>query len=231
MAASIQSPSMGALIVLYQLDTTNIGGPIYYFTGTTNPDGSFIQFDGNSYAPIPIETAGWEWNGKGSLPRPRVKLSNVNKTLQGAVNEFSDLLGCKFTRIRTLAEFLETGDNPNPDATMPIDVYVVERKVAQNKVFIEWELAASVDQEGKNLPGRQILKDACTHIYRTWNGSSFDYANATCPYAGTNYFLQSGVTTTNPALDRCGKRLSDCRLRFGQNNPLYTRAFPGVGAY
>ena len=86
-----------------------------------------------------------------------------------------------------------------------------------------------MDQEGRKLPGRQVLKDACTHIYRFPDGmGDFDYTNATCPYVGTDYFEATGASTNDPALDKCGKKLSDCRLRFGQHGVLPTRAFPGV---
>lgn len=113
------------------------------------------------------------------------------------------------------------------DYAFPTEVYTVERKSAHNRTFVEWQLNAALDQEGKMLPGRQVLRDTCMQRYRTWNGTSFDYSKATCPYTGTGYFKADGTATT-AALDSCGKKLSDCRLRFGQNGQLPTRKFPGV---
>ena len=233
MAAALQASAVGDQVTLYQLDTTPLGGITYYFTASVSVDDQPIVFDGQTYFPIPMEAEGFELNGKGSFPRPRLRISNVNQVIQGAVIEFDDLLGSALTRIRTLRQFLDDGDNPNPEAFMPLDIYVVDRKSSQNKIFIEWELASVIDQEGIKLPRRQVLKDACTHIYRVWNANtlSFETNRVTCPYTASNYFTAAGAVTTDPALDRCGKRLSDCRLRFGANSPLPTRAFPGVGAY
>lgn len=65
----------------------------------------------------------------------------------------------------------------------------------------------------------------------------FIYANATCPYMEDKYFLPNGFSTLNgqpdgdpvpPEKDQCGKRLSDCKKRFGEHAVLPIRAFPGM---
>src|SRR5262249_20760879 len=105
--------------------------------------------------------------------------------------------------------------------------YEIKRKVAQNKVYVEWELGAAIDVQGVMIPGRVILQDACTHLYRRWNGTAFDYSKATCPYTGTSSFDQNG-NAVGPSGDRCSKRIAPgCKLRCGVG-PLPPRAFPGV---
>lgn len=227
-AETVQTFDPGKIVTLFQLDATILGGPIYYFTSCT-VDGGFISWNGDDYTPIDIEAEGFEWNGQGVLPTPKIRISNINKVASAAVIEFGDLLGSVLTRIRTFEQFLDGQVDADPTAIFPLDIYKVERKTAHNKAFVEWELSAAIDQEGRRLPGRQFLRDACTQTYRRYVSGSFDYSNASCPYAGTTYINRQGVTVTDPSLDDCGRRLSDCRKRFGVSGELPTRAFPGIG--
>lgn len=225
----LQQFSPGNLVQLFQLDATLLGGPVYYFTPTSDGEGGTIVFDGQSYTPIDIEVTGYEWNGQGAFPTPRIAITNTNLAIHAAAITYGDLLGATLTRIRTFRQYLDDGAEADPTAILPIDVHRIERKSNHNNVSIEWELSASIDQEGVKIPKRQILKNACTHTYRTWNGASFDYTKATCPYAGTNYFNLSGTQVLNPAEDKCSKQLgAGCRKRFGENGELPFRGFPGV---
>lgn len=229
-AQESQSFSPDDMVVLFELDATTIGGSILRFTSSAQETAE-ISFAGNTYSPVPVEAEGFEWNGRGAFPTPILRVSNVNKVASAAVIDYEDLLGATVKRIRTFRQFLDGEPTVDPTATFPIDVYKVERKTAHNKVFIEWELSSAIDQEGRKLPGRQVLRDACTHRYRIWNGSAFDYTNATCPYADAALFDETGASLdplTEQAKDRCGKKLSDCRLRFGEHEKLPTRAFPGL---
>jgi len=189
-----------------------------------------MVYNGNSYIPIAFEAEGFEWNGQGSLPQPRIKVSNVNKILLSAVIGVNDLLGATFTRIRTFRKFLDDGVSPDPSAIYPKEIYTITRKAVHNKIYIEFELGASIDQEGVMIPARLCLRNLCTHRYRVWDADTgaFDYTNATCPYTELASFTKTNVFTSTSSEDKCGKNLDSCRLRFG-NNPLPTRAFPGIG--
>lgn len=56
---------------------------------------------------------------------------------------------------------LESGINPfgtpDPTATFPDEVFFIDRKAAENRAVVEFELAASFDLQGVRLPKRQIL--------------------------------------------------------------------------
>ena len=56
---------------------------------------------------------------------------------------------------------LELGINPfgtpDPTATFPDEVFFIDRKAAENRAVVEFELAASFDLQGVRLPKRQIL--------------------------------------------------------------------------
>lgn len=190
-----------------------------------------MVFDGNEYVPIEIEVSGFEWDGQGSaLPTPKLLISNKHKILLSSVITLNDLKGASFSRTRTFRKHLDDGSSPDAAMVFPREVYRINRKSAQNKIFMEFELAASIDQEGVSIPANQCLRDTCLHRYRVFNPTSgtFDYSRATCPYASSSYFTALGVSTPTAAQDRCGKHLSDCQLRFG-NTPLPFRGTPGIG--
>ena len=223
-----QSLEPGVMVVIYELDLTELGGSILRFASTVDTLQP-IFFGGERYLPIEIEAHGFEWNGQGALPTPTLRISNAEQIASAAAHQYNDLLGATLTRIRTFSQFLDNGIDPDPDARFADDIYKIEQKKRQNKVFIEWELSAALDQEGIMLPGRQVLRDACTHSYRHYNHEkvAFDYSKATCPYSGENCFDEAGLAVAQE-YDRCGKKISDCRKRFGQHAELPTRAFPGL---
>lgn len=224
----VQSAELDDYVELYDLDATVLGGDVYRFTSTAFVDHE-IAWNGNMYGPITVHTSGWAWNGQGPLPTPIIQVSNVSLAFGAAAIAFHDLLGATLTRTRTFRRFLDGQPEADVDAHFPLDIYRIDRKRLMTKAVIEWELAAVMDQQGLYLPRRPVLRNACTHRYRRFdvNAMAFDYTHASCPYAGSAYFTEIGATTTDPAADHCGKRLSDCKLRFGLT-PLPTRAFPGV---
>lgn len=217
------------LIALYTIDATSLGAGIYHITNHSEPDGSPIRFGGVEFAPIPMQTSGWELVTEGAMPRPSMKVSTLGPIFNALVRNYDNGVGAIVTRQRTFARFLDGHESPDPTAQFSVDIYRVNEKKDESNGVIEWELASFFDVEGAKIPARQILRDTCTHLYRRWNGSFFDYSKATCPYAGSSYYLKNGSATNNPSQDACGKKLSDCKLRFGISQPLYTRAFPGVG--
>jgi lambda family phage minor tail protein L len=140
---------------------------------------------------------------------------------------YNDLLGGHLYRYRTFKKYLDGESHADSNIYFPEDIYVLDKKTGHNKIFIEWELSAYLDFQGTYIPKRQIIRDTCTHVYRTWSVDEFDYTNATCPYTGSDYFKRDG-SVTDADLDECGKKLSDCILRFGETGDLPTRAFPMV---
>jgi len=225
LSSDSQRSAPGKIVELYDLDATAIGGGVHHFVKDTD-FGEPVVWRGNTYAPLQFEADGFETNGQGTLPRPTIRVCHINTAFIATVYEFDDLVGATVTRWRTLAHYLDNGAQANTQEYYNLDIYKIDRKSGQNKVYIEWELAAPMDQEGRKIPGRQVVRDACGKRYRAWNGSAFEYGLATCPYTGTAYFDASGAVVS-ASLDWCGKKLSDCKLRFG-NNPLPYGGFPGV---
>lgn len=219
-----------ALVSLYVIDTRPIGGnQIIRFT-TMPDDGEPVVFGGDTYHAVDCEVEGFEWDGRGSFPRPTLKVTNLGGLVSDTINGVGDIVGSTFYRLRTFAKFLDNGGTPDPDAIFPPEIYTIDQRTTQNKTSVEWEMASPMDHLGVKLPRRIVIRDVCTHRYRVYNEdtNTFDYSNATCPYAGAKSFDENGVAVTDKSKDHCGKGLADCRLRFGKNGVLPTRAFPGV---
>lgn len=222
-----QKLQQDAIVTLFELDATAFGDGVLRFCPEAI-DGGPAHFNGYQYQPIGIDAEGFEWKGEGTLPRPSLRVTAMQLAFLSLVLSADDLVGAPVRRIKTYRKHLDDGNDPDPLETFPIDSYFIQRKSAQTKASIVFELSVEMDQKGRLIPARQILRDACTHRYRWFDGAQYRYEEATCPYAGDGEWQRSG----QPAefgKDVCGKRLSDCRIRFGQNGVLPTRAYPGVG--
>lgn len=188
-----------AIIDLYELHLNAAlhgTNEIYRFhngtNGKFNPTGDII-WKGNSYMAMPVEVEGFEYNGSGQLPRPRIRVANLLSTISAilininATTPGNDLTGAKFIRIRTLSRFLDVtnfpdGENPyglpDPDSEAPQEIYYIDRKVTENRDFVEFEMAAVFDLAGVRAPKRQCISNICQWVYRS----------AECGYTGTSYF-------------------------------------------
>jgi len=231
--SELQSIAPSSIIELYELQFIQaIQGSttIYrYHSGTnalsTNGD---LVWSGQTYQAFPIEAEGFEYSGNGQLPRPKIRVSNIFGTVT-ALLLATPLEGAKVTRIRTMARYIDAvnfpgGTNPygtpDPTAEVPREVYYIDRKSAETRDLVEFELAAAFDLIGVRAPKRQCISNICQWVYRSTE----------CSYTGTNYFTENDVATTI-ANDVCGKRLSSCKVRFGATAQLPFGSFPGVGTY
>ena len=238
--SALQEITPGAMIELYELElnTAQHGtDDIYRFhAGTSLNLNDDVVWGGETYTRFPIQVEGFEYNGQGELPRPKFRISNILSTVTAILSTLPDGLGgAKVTRIRTLARFIdgvnfEGGTNPfgTPDqyAEFPKEIYYVDRKSAENRELVEFELAAIFDIAGVRAPKRQCLRNLCQWVYRS----------AECSYTGTNYFDADNNPTDDPNSDVCGKRLSSCKVRFVSDDPenpsvLPYGAFPGLGQF
>lgn len=224
------------LITLYQLDCTMFaGGQVFYFNSAEDRD-TQIAWGGQPYVPIPMDAAGFEMTTQGALPTPNVTISNLYGAGNALLAEFKGLLGAKLTRISTLRRFLDDGATPDPAAYITRDVYVVSQKMSHNAVAIVFKLAAHIDQEGVQLPRRQVMRDYCSHVYRVWVNvpgqppgvGAFDYSRATCPYT-LGYYADAMDRPSPDYQDQCSRTMTGCQYRFRGGTPLPARFFPAVG--
>lgn len=224
--SEIQKLAPSAVIELFVLDLSIFNEGVVRFHAGTNQLLERLVWQGQTYHPFPIQVEGFEWNGNGQLPRPKMRVANVTSTITALVLAYQDLVGTKITRKRTLAKYLDAvnfpgGINPTADASAEFadDIYTIDRKSRETRDVVEFELAASFDLEGVALPRRQIVQNVCPWKYRS----------SECGYTGTAYFDANDQTVSSNSLDVCGKRLSSCARRFGANAELPFGGFPAAG--
>ncbi len=174
--SDLQNINPSSIIELFTLtlDSTLHGASTVYrfHAGSTLNNNGEIVWAGNTYQRFPIKAEGFAFQ-KGQLPRPTLTVSNalgtitaillnVNSTTSG-----NDLTGATVTRIRTLARFIDAVNfpenvnpygTPDPTAEFPQEIYKIDRKSAENREFVQFELAAVFDLAGIRAPKRQCTR-------------------------------------------------------------------------
>ena len=115
--SELQKINPSAVIELFELQliaAIHGSDQLYRFhSGSNQNSNGEIVWQGNSYTRFPIEAEGFEFTGRGQIPRPTLTVSNVLSTLTtliASVNAFTpanDLNGAKLTRIRTTADNID----------------------------------------------------------------------------------------------------------------------------
>jgi lambda family phage minor tail protein L len=226
MSIALQSVKLqqSAPVELFVLDLAPLGGDVFRFAPQTNEKGVGITWQSQLYAPFPIECSGFEARASGPLPRPRLRCSNVLGTLGPLMRSYDNLRGAHLVRKRTMAMYLDgvnfEGGNPTADPLADYDdeTWIVDQCSARNRLQVEWELRSPLDFMGVMLPARVVHPNFCPWRYRS----------SDCGYAGPPVATVEDAPTSDPAQDRCSKRLSGCKLRY-PNQPLPAGFFPAVG--
>ena len=147
---------------------------IYRFhSGTNMNTNANIIWQGNTYTKFPVIAEGFEYVGRGTLPRPTLTVSNVLGTITAlmatanATTPFNDLQGAKLIRHRTMAQFLDAANfpsNQNPSGTpsstteLPQEIYFIDKKLVENREVVQFECVSALDLENIRAPKRQVTK-------------------------------------------------------------------------
>lgn len=227
--ADLSALAPDAIIELFELhyDNTLHGSNdiLRWHAGSNANVTGNIVWNGNDYVRLPVNAEGFEYTNTGTLPRPTLSVANsdgaitalllgVNLTTPG-----NDLTGAKVKRIRTLKKFLDGESAADPYATFPVEEWFIDRKATESRDVVSFELASKLDLSNKELPNRQVVANICQWQYRS----------SECSYTGSNYFDVNDNSVGSLAQDACGKRLSSCKKRFGENGELPFGSFPGAG--
>ena len=168
--STLQGIGPGDVVELFDFElnvTEHSVSTTYRFCNSLNEKNTNIVWQENTYTAIPIKAEGFEWSGKGTLPRPTITVGNLMSTISSILALLPNgLEGAKVTRHRTLGKFLDasnfmTGTNADADTTAhwPVEIYYVDRKVVENRDVVTYELCSAFDLAGVRLPKRQILPD------------------------------------------------------------------------
>ena len=230
---SVLNPS--AIIELFELHLdNNLHGSsdvLRWHSGINEQITGNIVWNGETYQRVPVKAEGFEYKNTGTLPRPTLTVDNTTSLITAlllvvnATTVGNDLAGAEVRRIRTLKKFLDAtnfasgNSDADPYAAFPEERWFIDRKAAENRNVVSFELASKFDVAGQKLPKRQCVANVC----------QWEYRSSECGYTGSNYFDVNDNAAASLAQDRCGKRISSCKLRFGQNNELPFGSFPSVG--
>lgn len=244
----LQKLAPTAVIDLFQIHLTSaVNGSdsvLYYHAGTNNLVENVV-FDGKTYPAAPVEVDGFAFSSKGTLPRPTLKVANVNNGISALLLTVNPLKA-EVRRIRTFKKFLDVanfgpqliitededilitqaGDSlasstegnatADPDAKS-VETWYIDRVASENLQFVEFELTSRLDLINLQLP-RRVVNEFCPWKYR----------GTECGYNGSNFFDVHDDPTFE-ANDVCGKRLSSCRARFPDDKGDGAEAIPFGG--
>jgi lambda family phage minor tail protein L len=219
--SDLQAIAPSAVIELFELELNavqhGVADTYRFHAGTSLNSNGVLIWNAEEYLRFPIEAEGFEYSGNGQLPRPKVRVSNILGTITALLLSLPDgLEGAKLTRIRTLARYIDGANfpggtnpygTPDPTAEFPREIYYVDRKVAETRDVVEFDLAASFDLAGVRAPKRQCIANICQWVYKS----------AECGYTG--------------GLPTCDKTLDACKAHFGATAELPFGSFPGVGTF
>ena len=198
-----------AIIELFQLhlDATLHGSSdIYYFhNGVNAAVTGNVVWNGQSYVRLPLEATGFDYSSSGSLPRPKLAVSNIGSSITALLLQVNlittgnDLGGAKVVRIRTLKKYLDGEAGADPHAKFPDEIWYVDRKSNENRAVVEFELASKFDLVGVMLPRRQVIANVCQWVYR---GGECGYTGPPVADANDNYLQGSTNALLNDYLQK-----------------------------
>lgn len=208
---------LGANAYIFQVRARRISGSgvwegqAYYTTSGHGHSNSFRKA-----IAAPSDLSAWnilEFDMRALTPGGTDYVDNTIRTIRiDLVSSGTDVWEIDYVKI--------TGTNPDEDTTAEFndDVYYIDRKANENKEVVEFELASPLDLTRVMVPRRQVIQNICTWVYR----------GGECGYSGSSYFDIFNNAVGSASLDKCGKKLSSCKARFGEYAQLPFGAFPAA---
>lgn len=209
----ITRTEQSAQVVLWEIDLTGIGGDRYFFCNEVNEKGEAVTWQGRKYDVYPIEGSGFEMNGKGAAARPSLKVSNLYGMVTGMVEDLQSLAGATVIRRKVYARFLDavnfhSGNQEADPEQESVSRWVIEQCSELTSVSATFVLATPTETDGSVFPGRIMLANTCTWIYRSDE----------CGYAGPAVADEFDQPTADPAKDACSRCERGCSLRNNTEN-------------
>lgn len=240
--SDIQKLEPGGKVQLIEVDGSEFDGPTLRFHAYNLPhapeeidaaEGGIkpksIWWQGNEYGAWAYEIEGMAKNSDGSPARPLLRVANIDGLISSLCLQFDDMALAKVTIYETFAHYLDARNFPEGNPTANPEeffkqVYFIDRKMSEVAgEAVEFELSSPFDLQGVMIPGRQI------HNLCFWCMKGDYRSGRGCNYTDNKYFDERGEPVDDPALDKCGGLISDCKKRFGENEPLDFGGFPAAG--
>jgi lambda family phage minor tail protein L len=210
LTADLQKISTAPMVELFMLAEFNANNSSEVFRFTPWRDTTWL---GEQWSHLDAKTSGFESNGR-TLPKPKISIANIQNTIGSLVQLYDDLLGATLYRYRTLESYLQVGSAE----LLQVEQWTIQQKTTHTNLAIEWELSV-LNLENTYCPGRAYRSNYCASQYRD---------PTTCGYNGPPVADINDNPVFSMALDKCGRKLGSCKLRFGANAELPIDYFPGV---
>lgn len=212
-----------AMLDLYEVDLSVIGGDIYRFHNGLNTNGQAVIWQGETYTPYPIDASGFEMSGQGASNRPTMTLSNLFGLITALASEHEECVGGIVKRRQVYAKYLDAANFPNgnPHANPSeevVSIYVIEQLTKLRHDIATFTLAIPTETDNAILPARPLLRNTCAWIYRSPD----------CGYKGGPVADEKDRSTDDPKNDKCSKCLTGCMLR---NNVRNFGGIPSARSY
>ena len=212
---NIQDLTQSTFIDLFELSRYNPKSPFDKFRFTNHLG---VSFNSKPYNPLPCQIDSIEFTSDGSQPEPSITIADTGGVIGDLINLYDNIEEAEIRIIRTQKRYLDGQPDADPTAIISVaDFLIARREPYVPREYVTFLLANPIDIDGVKLPGRYLLRK-CSWIYRDEN----------CGYTGDKGFKLSNEPTLNSALDKCGKTLQSCKLRFGENVALPFGGFPGM---
>jgi len=164
-----------AILELYKVFPDTVGSPnkfLSFHGGSVFANN--VIWQGIQYMPIPVEAEGFGVFGDGTLPRPKIKVSNNNNIVTYFLGKYKDFKNAKVFRKKVFVKHLDDanfdGGNPfglaNSDSEISEEKYLIGQKVQENKSFVEFELNLPLDLDNFDVNHRTVNAKYCYWQYR-----------------------------------------------------------------
>lgn len=105
--SAIRKFAVGTEVVLYEVDLTPLGGPVYHFTNTIFEERVPIKFGGNTYTVLPIAMSDVSVDAQGAPSQPTLAIATGGGPVASLIQQYGDLRRAIVRRFSTFAEFLD----------------------------------------------------------------------------------------------------------------------------
>lgn len=171
---SLEPTALLEFFVIYY-DYINTPDDKLYIHGGTNGINGSVYWQGVEYLPFPIQSSGFESKGDGTLPRPKLSVSNQDFFISNLIRRYNNLVGAKVVRKRTFVKFLDNQNfsdskNPygsaDPNAGLEDQVFFILRRASESRSLVEFELASPLELDNVTFPRRTVMARYCGFHYR-----------------------------------------------------------------
>lgn len=151
-----------ALIDLWSLDLSKIGGGVLRLCNHTNELGESVTYAKQVYRAYPIRVQGVSTTGEGASNRPTLNVANLLGTVTALAENYHDVLGARVVRRQVCKRHLDavnfaSGSNPeaDPQAAL-VSQWLIERLSHLDNSSATFELAAPDETDAARLPGTTV---------------------------------------------------------------------------